>query len=58
MRATYVINNKGKERISSPDKRGKHLPANKIPIEVIEKVSSFLNEFPKYKSHYSNNRKL
>lgn len=37
----------------SPDKRGKHEPATKIPETTIQEVKAFLDSLPKYYSHYS-----
>lgn len=39
--------------IVTPDKRGKHEPANKIFEEVRNSVRSHISKFPAYESHYS-----
>lgn len=40
----------------TPDKRGKHIPANKISEEVRNSVRNHISKFPTYESHYSRER--
>ena len=35
------------------DQRGKHEPGNKTKPEVIDHIKAHINNFPRYKSHYS-----
>nr|CAH7755635.1 unnamed protein product [Callosobruchus chinensis] len=52
-----AISKKREGGILSPDKRGKHGPANKIPAEVrIIIIRWHISEFPTYESHYSRER--
>lgn len=39
------------------DQRGLSKPGNALPERKIDIIKSFLNKFPKYTSHYSNNNK-
>ena len=57
-RVTYVLNNKMKSGIVSPDKRGKRSPANKTPTEINVAINLFLDKFPKFKSHNSKSSKI
>ena len=52
----YLFNKKDSATDTvSPDRRGVGPSANKISAENITRVRNFLEEFPKFKSHYSNN---
>jgi len=51
-RLDYVLRKKNKFGISSPDRRG-GTTWNKLPEQVRESIFNFLDQFPKYKSHYS-----
>ena len=57
-RVTYALKNNIKNGILFPDERGKKEPINKIPVKTIEHVCFFLDDFSKFKSHYSNGIKL
>ena len=50
-RIDYILKNKAKTGTASPDRRGKHSPANKTPIKVKANAFKFPEKFPKYKSH-------
>lgn len=39
--------------IPSPDKRGSHVPSNKIGDDEIQVIKSHINSYPRYQSHYS-----
>lgn len=43
--------------VSPRDKRGKHTPKNKIPVERITEIKKHIESFPKYSSHYSREKK-
>jgi len=57
MRVNYVLKKKAKFGMSSPDKRGGK-PANKLDEEVYLQIETFLNKFPKYRSHYSSSQRF
>jgi len=57
MRVDYVLRHKNKFGIASPDKRGAKTP-NKIPTSMLNDLENFLNQFPKYESHYSNSKRI
>nr|CAH7729983.1 unnamed protein product [Callosobruchus chinensis] len=40
----------------SPDKRGKHVPINKISDDIRNSVRNHISQFPTYTSHYSRER--
>ncbi|VEN34042.1 unnamed protein product [Callosobruchus maculatus] len=40
----------------SPDKRGKHIPSNKVPAEVRNLIREHISLFPAYESHYTRER--
>ena len=52
-RITYLFKFKSKDGVTSPDRRGRKIPSNKIDPLTEERVVQFLTIFPKYKSHYS-----
>ena len=56
-RVSYAIENKIQNGITSPDRRGKQESYRKLPVETLDKVRLFLDEFPKYKSRYTNGNK-
>lgn len=39
--------------ISSPDKRGSHVPSNKIGDDAVQAIKDHINSYPLYESHYS-----
>lgn len=58
-RLTRALSNKtkGGQLTTAPlDRRGKHPPKNKTKENDIENVKSFINNFARYKSHYSRNK--
>jgi hypothetical protein len=57
-RIVYVLDNKTKSGTVSPDKRGRKTPANKIPDETLQLIVRFLDDFPKYKSHYTSSDRI
>lgn len=48
-----VLKKRRDSGVPSTDKRGKHIPSNKTPDDIIESVKQHINSFPKYSSHYS-----
>lgn len=56
-RLDYCIKTKSKSNMCSPDKRGKSR-GNKTSEEKIAGIKEFLDNFPKYKSHYCENSKV
>lgn len=40
----------------TPDLRGKHIPANKLPSDRLERIKNHISKFPVYESHYSRER--
>lgn len=52
-RFATVSNKISQEGFVELDKRGKHPPRNKLPIEKKNEVVAHNNQFPRYKSHYS-----
>ena len=57
-RVLYCLNrNKGKS-IANPDMRGKYNRENSLKDEKCKKTREFLDNFPKYQSHYSNSSRL
>lgn len=57
-RVDYAVSKKNLRGTSSPDKRGRNSPSNKISEDLIILVQNFLNNFPKFSSHYSESAKL
>ena len=57
-RIAYLFNTKNKHSIVSPDKRGKSIPVNKTNEETISRITKFLNDIPKFTSHYSSSERL
>lgn len=51
-----AINKKRDGGLISPDKRGKHVPINKISEEIRNSVRNHISQFPAYESHYSRER--
>lgn len=51
-----AIKKKKEGGIVTPDKRGRHQPANKISEEVRQHVRNHISKFPTYESHYSRER--
>nr|CAI5829866.1 unnamed protein product [Callosobruchus analis] len=51
-----AIKKKREGGIVSPDKRGRHVPANKTSPEIRESVRNHILQFPVYQSHYSRER--
>ena len=57
-RVLYCLNrNKGKS-IANPDMRGKYNRENSLKDEKCIKAREFLDNLPKYQSHYSNSSRL
>ena len=57
-RIAYLRDHKVKKGVPSPDKRGRKIPGNKLSHFKQTELRSFLNKFPKYKSHYSMSNRL
>lgn len=55
-RINYCLNIKQKEKMCSPDRRGR-TTANKVSEERINNIKEFLNSIPRYKSHYTSSDK-
>lgn len=51
-----AVKKKKEGGIVTPDKRGRHQPANKISEEVRQNVRNHISKFPTYESHYSRER--
>ena len=57
-RIDYVFKWKNKNGLPSPDERGKNIPGNKISHKCINKMSLFLENFKKFKSHYGTRERV
>ena len=57
-RIDYVLKWKNKNGLPLLDKRGKKIPGNKISHESVNKLNLFLENFPKFKSHYGTGERV
>ncbi|CAG4933843.1 unnamed protein product [Parnassius apollo] len=56
-RLDYALRNKKfVSGIAERDKRGQHVPANKLPDEKLNWIKDHINSFPKFVSHYGERR--
>lgn len=51
-----ALKNAGEAGLMTPDLRGKHIPANKLPSESLERIKNHISQFPVYESHHSRER--